>query len=490
MLRKRSNEIFDILLVVEYNIIIFFNECKESIMKICKNCGKELDDQCAFCFYCGTKLAVTCAKCGAELNAECRFCFKCGAPVDGDTAAENQETDVTESKGDQLFDFSAMEAGFDGQLADRAEYEKKMKKARALAISKRFDEAREIYENTVEEDPTDMNGYIGLIRVVSKNFTVLDGEEIEERIRIAKEISGVDDLSCFDREYAAYEEKRKAEKERKAAEAEAAERAQEEKKKFLEKARVEDNVLKGYYGDEETVVIPAFIDAIDEYAFNNLNFLETLKLSKSIRYIPYSAIYKCYNLRSIEVDKKNEFLKSIDGNLYSKDGMTLYRYAPGKIADSFEISADVKRNVASDAFKDCKNLTSITVDKNNKTFQSIDGVLYSKDGKKLIRFPENKKDTSFVVPNGVETIGVGAFYGCENLENITISDSVRSIGASAFEGCKKLSGIIFTNKNGWKGINYQLDKKEIVMDKFKIENVSSIAYYFTQGMYAWYHWSR
>lgn len=45
---------------------------------------------------------------------------------------------------------------------------------------------------------------------------------------------------------------------------------------------------------------------------------------------------------------------------------------------------------------------------------------------------------SFVVPNGVKTIGVYAFYGCKKLRNVTVPDTVETIGARAFSKCDNL----------------------------------------------------
>jgi len=48
-------------------------------------------------------------------------------------------------------------------------------------------------------------------------------------------------------------------------------------------------------------------------------------------------------------------------------------------------------------------------------------------------------DAEVVIPEGVTSIGYGAFYSCENLTTITIPDSVTSIGESAFSYCKNLT---------------------------------------------------
>lgn len=64
----------------------------------------------------------------------------------------------------------------------------------------------------------------------------------------------------------------------------------------------------------------------------------------------------------------------------------------------------------------------IFVDDENPNYQSIDGVLYSKDGKKIIRYAKAKKDTSFDIPDGVTEIGDFAFFGSKNLEIIKKRD--------------------------------------------------------------------
>ena len=49
--------------------------------------------------------------------------------------------------------------------------------------------------------------------------------------------------------------------------------------------------------------------------------------------------------------------------------------------------------------------------------------------------------TSFIIPNGVTSIGDCAFYGCRKLTDITIPNSVTSINSTAFYGCDGLVDI-------------------------------------------------
>ena len=88
---------------------------------------------------------------------------------------------------------------------------------------------------------------------------------------------------------------------------------------------------------------------------------------------------------------------------------------------------------------DSTKVTSFTVDSNNKYFKSVDGVLYTKDGKKLVRYPSGKEG-AFIVPGTVTSIAQDAFRNC-NVSSIQIPNSVSAIGNAAFYKCKKLQTI-------------------------------------------------
>ena len=156
------------------------------------------------------------------------------------------------------------------------------------------------------------------------------------------------------------------------------------------------------------VTIGNSVTSIGANAFNSCDSLTSIIIPGSVTSIGNGAFYNCSSLTSISVDENNQSYKSIDGNLYTKDGATLIQYAIGKTATSFVIPDSVT-SIGNGAFYNCSSLTSVTI------------------------------------PNSVTYIGDYAFLGCSGLTSITIPDSVTSIGNSAFRGCSGLTSVIIPN---------------------------------------------
>lgn len=84
------------------------------------------------------------------------------------------------------------------------------------------------------------------------------------------------------------------------------------------------------------------------------------------------------------------------------------------------------------------------VDEENAVYKSdAANVLYSKDGTKLIDFPDASPVEEYAVPDGVTEISDAAFSGNKTLKMVNFPDSLRAIGESAFEDCESLEEVSF-----------------------------------------------
>ena len=198
---------------------------------------------------------------------------------------------------------------------------------------------------------------------------------------------------------------------------------------------------------------------IKEGAFQATN-LVTVKIPNSITLIDHNAF------------RDNASLEKVDFGTAKVQIMTNVFYNTGLkevyIPETVEYIGEY-------SFVGLKKLTSFNVSENNEHYASKDGVLYSKDYKKLIAYPGNKTG-SFKIPNTVEVIGFGAFenskltkvdfeqginlltfgyrafYNSLSLKEINIPESVVSIDYYAFAMCQSLETVIFAPNSKLTGI--------------------------------------
>lgn len=99
--------------------------------------------------------------------------------------------------------------------------------------------------------------------------------------------------------------------------------------------------------------------------------------------------------------------------------------------------------ISTNAFDKVKT-TSFKVDSGNQYYKSINGVLFNKSGTLLVRFP-TEKGGSYTIPSTVTKIAGSAFYQCNKLTKITMSNKVASLGTYSFSSCDKLETITLSN---------------------------------------------
>ncbi len=198
-----------------------------------------------------------------------------------------------------------------------------------------------------------------------------------------------------------------------------------------------------------SITIPSSVTSIGAAAFQDCKLLRSITIPRNVTNIGNGAFIGCEQLSAIEVDPENTHYQSIDGVLFSKDGQTLVYYPEGKPGDTYTILNNVTTiersafqdcklsssitipknvtNIGNGAFSCCEQLSAIEVDPENTHYQSIDGVLFSKDGQTLFCYPEGKPGDTYTIPNNVTTIEDFAFNTGKNLSSITIPNSVTTI---------------------------------------------------------------
>ena len=129
-----------------------------------------------------------------------------------------------------------------------------------------------------------------------------------------------------------------------------------------------------------------------------------------------------------------------NGETYNVIGINQYAFANCAWVNTVSIGKNVTSIIPS-AFQGCKNLTAITVDANNLQFADQDGVLFDKCGLSLYVYPAGRAAATYDIPDTCDTVGTQSFYGAVNLISLTVPTSVKNIGAKAFAQCNALEEI-------------------------------------------------
>lgn len=89
------------------------------------------------------------------------------------------------------------------------------------------------------------------------------------------------------------------------------------------------------------------------------------------------------------------------------------------------------RVVSEGDFAGCVRLRAIYVEEGNPSFTSIDGVLYTKDERVLVRYPIGKQGP-YVVPEGTKMLYNFSFTDCGSVPYIIVTEGVEKIGVNVF----------------------------------------------------------
>ena len=209
------------------------------------------------------------------------------------------------------------------------------------------------------------------------------------------------------------------------------------------RSKSEDFMCDGaaFYGctSLKEIIIPDSVTEIWWRAFSGCTSLSKVKLPKNLTSINSDVFSGCTSLAEITIpDSVTSIGSSAFSNCTSLESITIGRGVES-LGDEWIAS--------------CRRLENITVSPENKTYSSVDGVLFNKDKSELSAYPIGNKLSSYTIPDGVEKIGKKAFYGCRYIESLTIPVSVAEIEASALGNCYDIRAVYYLGtREQWKEV--------------------------------------
>ena len=154
------------------------------------------------------------------------------------------------------------------------------------------------------------------------------------------------------------------------------------------------------------IVLPDTVKEIGEYAFYQSG-LKNIKLPDSVKAIKKGTFTYCQSLESFDLGKAEE----IDAHAFQNCG-------------EFTLTLpDTLTNIEPLAFAN----SDIKLEANGK-YKTVDGVLFTDDGKTLLYYPKYLQDEVYTIPDGVKKISDMAFASNDSVKCVNIPASLVEIG--------------------------------------------------------------
>ena len=235
--------------------------------------------------------------------------------------------------------------------------------------------------------------------------------------------------------------------------------------------------ITGYNGSAANVTIPSTIygykvSALSDTAFLSNKNIRSVIIPNGVLRIGALCFDSCTNLQEITIpDSVMHIVRSGDagsgGFLQFCDSLKEITLGSGleNFFDTYDLNGS-------------HSFECIDISKNNKYYCSIDGVAFSKDKKKLLKYPPAKKDEIYTIPDTVSKLSMPmGFTLNENLKAVIIPKSVKEISLYTFGtslnsiyGYKGTVAETYAKENGFKFIeiseptSVSLNKTALTLD--------------------------
>ena len=201
--------------------------------------------------------------------------------------------------------------------------------------------------------------------------------------------------------------------------------SQIEAEKFYNNATLDGTKLTKYTGNDDTVYIPDGITSIEPRAFDEKQKFKKLRLPASCNNIQGAALPNY--VEQIEVDSGSVYFKMVDGVLFTYDGRELIK-ATSSIRGFYSVPSTVE-NIHVAAFEGNNGITQVDIPSSVRCINAF--AFCGCKGLKTARISGNWLEICY-----------WAFVGCDALTTLELNNGVRKICEYAFERCSSLSSVV------------------------------------------------
>ena len=182
---------------------------------------------------------------------------------------------------------------------------------------------------------------------------------------------------------------------------------------------------------EGDLIIPEGVEIIEDYTFSMCTNLDgILKLPSTLKSIGIAAFQNCSKLRGeLILPEGLEYIGDFAFNKCTSFENTTIKIPASlsKMGEDYELNGN-NVGIGSHFFynfgANVRKFEAFEVEEGNNNFVAKDGVLYTKDLKRLVCYPRNKKDTTYEIQEGVELLDQMSIASNMTLKTLVIPDSL------------------------------------------------------------------